>query len=108
MRVPAWRRGVASRRRRVKSRLVGALSPVKATPNREHVLKDASNNSLVKIRFYSLNVTETVSPHEFKSCDSLSCRDLSLPLFRAVAVRLSPIISHAARFRSRACVLSVY
>lgn len=91
----------------MRSQLLGALPSVKATPNREHVLKDASNNSFIKITFYSLNVKETVSPHEFKSCDSLSRRDLSLPLFRAVAVRLSPIISHAARFRSRACVLSV-
>lgn len=75
------------------------------TPNREHVLKDASNNSFVKITFYSLNAKVTVSPHEFKSCDSLSRRDLSLPLFRAMAGRLSPIISHAARFRSIASVL---
>ena len=92
----------------MRSQLVGAMPPLKATPNREHVLKDTSNYSFVKITFYSLNVKETVSPHEFKSCDSLSRRDLSLPLFRAVAVRLSPIISHAARFRSRTCVLSVY
>lgn len=90
------------------SQLVGALPPVRATPNREHILKDASNNVFVKIKFFSLNVKKTVSPHEFKSHDSLSRRDLGLPLFRAVAVRLSPIISHAARFRSRASVLSVY
>lgn len=87
---------------------MGAMPPVKATSHRDQVLKDVSKNSFVKVAFYSLNVKEKVSPHEFKLCDLLSRRDLSLPLFRAVAVRLSPIISHAARFRSRARVLNLY